>query len=124
MQMGKQIIYSDKAPMPIGPYSQAVLVNDTLYVSGQIAMELAGKGDISAETHKILENIGHILKAAGLDYSNVAKSTIFLKDMDDFTKVNEAYGTYFSENPPARETVQVARLPRDVNVEISVVAVR
>lgn len=124
IKMAKRIIYSDKAPMPIGPYSQAVLVNDTLYVSGQIALEIAGKGDISAETHAILQNIGHILKAAGLNYSHVVKSSIFLKDMNDFGKVNEAYGTYFSENPPARETVQVARLPKDVNVEISVVAVK
>lgn len=122
--MAKQIIYSAKAPMPIGPYSQAVLVKDTLYVSGQIALELAGKGDIAAETKKVMENIGHILNAAGLDYSHVVKSTIFLRDMDDFGQVNEIYGTYFSQNPPARETVQVARLPKDVNVEISVVAVK
>jgi 2-iminobutanoate/2-iminopropanoate deaminase len=122
--MAKQIIYSAKAPMPIGPYSQAVLVNDTLYVSGQIALELAEKGDIAAETKKVMENIGHILNAAGLDYSHVVKSTIFLRDMDDFGQVNEIYGTYFSQNPPARETVQVARLPKDVNVEISVVAVK
>lgn len=123
-QMAKKIIYSDKAPMPIGPYSQAVLVKDTLYVSGQIALELAGSGDVAAETQKILENIGHILKAAGLDYPDIVKSSIFLKNMDDFAKVNEVYGTFFSENPPARETVQVARLPKDVNVEISVIAVR
>lgn len=122
--MAKQIIYSAKAPMPIGPYSQAVLVNDTLYVSGQIALELAEKGDIAAETKKVMENIGHILNAAGLDYSHVVKSTIFLRDMDDFGQVNEIYGTYFSQNPPARETVQVARLPKNVNVEISVVAVK
>src|SRR5690606_37631890 len=123
-RMAKQIIYSAKAPMPIGPYSQAVLVNDTLYVSGQIALELAEKGDIAAETKKVMENIGHILNAAGVDYSHVVKSTIFLRDMDDFGQVNEIYGTYFSQNPPARETVQVARLPKDVNVEISVVAVK
>lgn len=110
--------------MPIGPYSQAVLVDNTLYVSGQIALELAGSGDVVAETHKVLENIGHILKAAGLDYSDIVKSSIFLRDMNDFAKVNGAYGTYFSENPPARETVQVARLPKDVNVEISVIAVK
>jgi len=109
--------------MPIGPYSQAVLVRDTLYVSGQIALDLAEKGDVAAETNRILENIGHILKAAGMNYSHVVKSTIFLKNMDDFGKVNEVYGTFFSQNPPARETVQVARLPKDVNVEISVVAV-
>ncbi len=122
--MAKKIIYSDKAPMPIGPYSQAVLVNDTLYVSGQIAADLAEGGNIAAETGKILENIGHILKAAGFDYTHIVKSSIFLRDMNDFGKVNEVYGTFFSENPPARETVQVARLPKDVNVEISVIAVK
>ncbi len=122
--MAKKIIYSDKAPMPIGPYSQAVLVNDTLYVSGQIAADLAEQGNVAAESGKILENIGHILKAAGFEYAHIVKSSIFLKDMNDFGKVNEVYGTFFSENPPARETVQVARLPKDVNVEISVIAVK
>lgn len=110
--------------MPIGPYSQAVFAGDTLYISGQIAMESAAEGDVKAEARKVLENIGHILKAAGLDYSHIVKSSIFLKNMDDFGKVNEVYGTFFSENPPARETVEVARLPKDVNVEISVIAVK
>lgn len=110
--------------MPIGPYSQAVLVNDTLYVSGQIAADLAEDGNVAAETRKILENTGHILRAAGFDYTHIVKSSIFLRDMNDFGKVNEVYGTFFPENPPARETVQVARLPKDVNVEISVIAVK
>lgn len=122
--MAKQIIFSESAPSPIGPYSQAVLVNDTLYVSGQIALAEATSGDIKAEARQVMENIGHILAAAGLSYSNIVKSSIFLKDMDDFGLVNEVYGAYFESEPPARETVQVAKLPKDVNVEISVIAVK
>jgi 2-iminobutanoate/2-iminopropanoate deaminase len=87
-------------------------------------LDLAPLGNIEAETHKILENIGFILEAAEMNYSNVVKASIFLKNMDDFTLVNDVYGSYFVENPPARETVQVAKLPRDVNVEISVIAVK
>lgn len=121
--MAKEIIFSDKAPAPIGPYSQAVKVNGTLYVSGQIAAELAKSGDIKAEAGVVMQNIGHILGAAGLGFSNVVKSSIFLKDMNDFAAVNEIYGSFFKNAPPARETVQVARLPKDVNVEISVIAV-
>jgi 2-iminobutanoate/2-iminopropanoate deaminase len=122
--MAKEIIFSEKAPAPIGPYSQAVLVNDTLYVSGQIALKEAEAGDIKAEAKQVMENIGYILTAAGLTYANIVKSSIFLKNMDDFGLVNEVYGAYFSSNPPARETVQVAKLPKDVNVEISVIAVK
>ncbi len=122
--MDKQIVFADNAPAPIGPYSQAVLVKDTLYVSGQIAPDLAPFGDIMAETHRVMETIGYILKAAGIDYTHVVKCSIFLKDMNDFAAVNQAYGTYFPTHPPARETVQVARLPKDVNVEISVIAVK
>ena len=121
--MAKEIIFSEKAPAPIGPYSQAVKVNNTLYVSGQIAFEASQLGNIKVEAGAVLENIGHILKAAGLGYENVVKSNIYLKDMNDFTIVNEVYGQFFTNEPPARETVQVARLPRDVNVEISVIAV-
>lgn len=121
--MPKQIIFSDKAPAPIGPYSQAVKVNGTVYVSGQIAAELAKSGDIKAETGMVMQNIGHILGAAGLGFHNVVKASIFLRDMNDFASVNEIYGSFFTKEPPARETVQVARLPKDVNVEISVVAV-
>jgi 2-iminobutanoate/2-iminopropanoate deaminase len=121
--MAKEIIFSEKAPAPIGPYSQAVKVNNTLYVSGQIAFEASQAGSIKVEAGKVMENIGHILKAAGLGYENVVKSNIYLKDMNDFTVVNEVYGQFFSSDPPARETVQVARLPKDVNVEISVIAV-
>lgn len=121
--MPKEIIFSEKAPAPIGPYSQAVKVNNTLYVSGQIAFEASQLGDIKIEAGAVMENIGHILKAAGFGYENVVKSNIFLKDMNDFTVVNEVYGQFFTNEPPARETVQVARLPKDVNVEISVIAV-
>jgi 2-iminobutanoate/2-iminopropanoate deaminase len=126
--MSKQIVYTDQAPAPIGPYSQAVKVNGILFVSGQVAIELAPKGDIQAETQKVMENIGAILKAAGMDYTNIVKSSIFVKDMNNFAAINEVYGRFFTENPgmpyhPARETVEVARLPKDVNVEISVIAV-
>jgi 2-iminobutanoate/2-iminopropanoate deaminase len=120
----KKVIFTDKAPAAIGPYSQAILVNNTLYMSGQIALDIAPLNDIPAETRKVLENIGHILEEAGMDYSHIVKTSIFLKNMDDFATVNEVYRTFFTENPPARETVQVAKLPRDVNVEISVIAVK
>ncbi|HLO45395.1 MAG TPA: Rid family detoxifying hydrolase [Leadbetterella sp.] len=122
--MSKKIIFTEKAPGAIGPYSQAVLARNTLYVSGQIALDLAPLGDIKAETQRIMENLGHILAEAGMDYTNVVKSSIFLKNMDDFGIVNEVYGSFYPENPPARETVQVAKLPKDVNVEISVIAVK
>jgi 2-iminobutanoate/2-iminopropanoate deaminase len=122
--MSKQIIFSEKAPAAIGPYSQAVLAGNTLYVSGQIALDLAPLGDIEAETKKIMENLGHILAEAGMDYTHVVKASIFLKSMDDFGTVNTVYGSFFTENPPARETVQVGKLPKDVNVEISVIAVK
>ncbi|MDP5139517.1 MAG: Rid family detoxifying hydrolase [Spirosomaceae bacterium] len=121
--MNKQIVLTDKAPAPIGPYSQAVMANGTLYISGQIALSVASSGDIALETKTVMENLGHILQEAGMTFANVVKCGIFLKDMNDFTVVNEVYGTFFDEQPPARETVQVARLPRDVNVEISAIAV-
>lgn len=122
--MSKKIIFTEKAPAAIGPYSQAVLAGNTLYVSGQIALDLAPLGDIKAETQRIMENLGHILAEAEMDYTNVVKSSIFLKNMDDFAIVNEVYGSFYPENPPARETVQVAKLPKDVNVEISIIAVK
>lgn len=120
----KQIILTENAPAPIGPYSQAVLAGNTLYVSGQIALSVASTGDIKAETQAVMENIGGILTEAGMTYANIVKSSIFLKNMDDFGLVNEVYGGFFTSAPPARETVQVARLPKDVNVEISVIAVK
>ena len=126
--MTKKIIYTEDAPDPIGPYSQAVFVNNTLYISGQIAIDPFSESlilsDIESETKQVMKNIGFILDAAEMDFSNVVKCSIFLKDMNDFPKVNAIYGSYFKENPPARETVQVAKLPRNVNVEISTIAVR
>jgi 2-iminobutanoate/2-iminopropanoate deaminase len=122
--MEKTIIFTDKAPKPIGPYSQAVFVGDTLYVSGQIAFDASQKGDIKLEAESVMQSLSHILEAAGLSFKNVIKSTIFLKNMNDFATVNEVYGARFSKDFPARETVQVAKLPRDVNVEISVIAVK
>lgn len=126
--MEKRIVYTENAPAPIGPYSQAVWAGDLLFVSGQIPInpksgELVTQ-DIEAETRQVLDNVDAILKAAGLGFANVIKSTIFLKDMNDFAKVNEVYGSYFSSDFPARETVQVAKLPKDVNVEISVIAAK
>ncbi|MCU0353743.1 MAG: RidA family protein [Cytophagales bacterium] len=126
--MTKTIIYSPEAPEPIGPYSQAVQVNDTLYVSGQIALDqatgqlLTGEG-IVIETHQVMRNLRFILREAGADFDNVVKCSIFVKDMGNFAAINEVYGSYFDQAPPARETVEVSRLPKDVNVEISCVAV-
>lgn len=124
--MTKKIIQTDKAPAPIGPYSQAVLVNNMLYVSGQIAINPAtGQlvlDNIIEETQQVMNNLKAILEAAGMDFSNVIKTTIFLKDMNQFSSVNEVYGAFFKSDFPARETVQVAALPKFVNVEISVVA--
>lgn len=125
--MKKQIIHTSKAPSPIGPYSQAVRAGNTLYVSGQISIDpVSGELILSTldnETHQVMANIGAILESQGLNFGNVVKSSIFLKNMDDFAKVNQIYGEYFKEFAPARETVQVSRLPKDVNVEISVIAV-
>lgn len=126
--MNKVIINTEKAPAPIGPYSQAVMSENTLYISGQIPIDASTgnmvNADITKETHQVMKNMGYILEAAGLTYSNVVKCGIFVKDMNDFTAINEAYGEYFQENPPARETVEVSRLPKDVNVEISCIAVK
>lgn len=121
--MSKQIVYTDQAPAAIGPYSQAVKAGGFLFVSGQIAAELSASGDIRAETRKVMENIGAILQTAGKDYDNVVKATIFVKDLTNFAAINEVYGSFFTGNYPARETVEVSRLPKDVNVEISVIAV-
>ena len=120
----KQIIFTEKAPAAIGPYSQAILSNDTLYISGQISLALVEAGaTIEDETHQVMKNISAILEAANMTFEQVVKCTIFVKDMNNFAKINNVYGEYFTSNPPARETVEVARLPRDVNVEISCIAV-
>ncbi|RBL93683.1 RidA family protein [Chitinophaga flava] len=125
--MEKQIINTNQAPAPIGPYNQAVKAGNTLYVSGQVPLDPATgelvKSGIVDEAHLVMKNLQAILKEAGLSFDAVVKATIFLTDMNDFPKVNEVYGSYFSGNYPARETVQVAALPRGVNVEISVIAV-
>ncbi|MDA7835864.1 RidA family protein [Salibacteraceae bacterium] len=122
----KQIINSKKAPAPIGPYSQAVQKGNTLYVSGQIALDpISGElnlSTISAETELVMKNLGEVLKAANMTYENVLKCSIFLSDMKNFSEVNEIYGKYFTTNPPARETVAVKTLPKNVNVEISCIA--
>lgn len=126
--MSKEIIFSKEAPAPIGPYSQAVKAGNTLYVSGQIPLD-ADTGElinenITEETHAVMKNLEAVLRAAGYEFSDVVKCTIFIKDMGQFGTINEAYGQYFKTNPPARETVEVSRLPKDVNVEISCIAVK
>jgi 2-iminobutanoate/2-iminopropanoate deaminase len=123
----KKIIFTDKAPAPIGPYSQAVLTGNTLYTSGQIPLTATGElitTGIEDETKQVMENLKVVLEAAGATFENVVKTTIFISNMDDFAKINGVYGSYIAdETAPARETVQVARLPKDVNVEISMIAV-
>ena len=126
--MKKTIIQTDKAPSPIGPYSQAVMVDNILFVSGQVAIDPAtgnlNTKDITMETMQVMQNIKAILNEAGMNFENIVKTTIFLKNMDDFAKVNEIYGANFAGDFPARETVQVSKLPKDANVEISVTAVK
>jgi 2-iminobutanoate/2-iminopropanoate deaminase len=125
----KKIIFTEKAPAPIGPYNQAVLIGTTLYTSGQIAlnpetMELV-LDDIETETKQVMENMKAVLNAADMAFENVVKTTIFIMDMGDFSRINTVYGSYFDEKTaPARETVQVAGLPKGVNVEISMVAMK
>ncbi len=123
----KKIINTVKAPKPIGPYNQAIMSNNTLYVSGQIPMNPATselvKGDVQEQTRMVMENLKAILKEAGMDFGDVVKCSIFISDMKDFPTINEVYGKYFTEEAPARETVQVAGLPLGVDVEISCIAV-
>ena len=122
----KKIIKTTAAPAPIGPYNQAVLTDGTLYISGQIAIDPSNGqlilDDISSETHQVMKNLQAILEAASMDFTHVVKTSIFLMDMNNFAKVNEVYGTYFKADFPARETVQVSCLPKQVNVEISMIA--
>jgi 2-iminobutanoate/2-iminopropanoate deaminase len=125
--MDKKIIFTPNAPAPIGPYSQAVLVNNTLYCSGQIALNSEGALDTSSienETKQIMANINEVLKASGMNFGNIVKTSIFLTDMNDFATVNETYSKFFDKDFPARETVQVSALPKGVHVEISVIAVK
>ena len=125
--MEKKIITSANAPTPIGPYSHSVLAGNTLYISGQVAKDAATgemiQTDIKAETAKVMQNLKAILLAANMDFSNVVKATIYCTNLGDFAAINEVYGTFFTTDFPARETVQVVKLPLNANVEISVVAV-
>ena len=124
----KKIISTKNSPDAIGPYNQAVLVRNTLYCSGQIAINSETGSlvtdTITSETHQVMKNIYEILKAADMDFSNIVKCTIFMSDMNDYTIINEVYASYFNNNHPAREAVQVSALPKNVNVEISVIAVK
>ena len=124
----KKIITPKKSSAPIGPYSPAVLAGNMLFVSGQVGKNPeTGElmlADIKTETKQVMENLKAILTEAGMEFSNVVKTTIFLADMNDFASVNEVYGSYFTSDFPARETVQVAKLPLNVNVEISVIAMK
>jgi 2-iminobutanoate/2-iminopropanoate deaminase len=122
----RQVIATDKGPKAIGPYSQAVKANGLLFLSGQIPLDPATQqlisGDVATQTERVLQNITEILEAAGTSLARVLKTTVFLKSMNDFAAMNEVYGKHFSAEPPARSTVEVARLPKDVLVEIDVIA--
>lgn len=126
--MEKKIITSSNAPAPIGPYSHSVLIGNTLYTSGQVAKDAASgemiQTDIKAETDKVMQNLRAILLEANMDFSNVVKTTIYCTNLGDFAAINEVYGSFFTNDFPARETVQVVKLPLNANVEISVVAVK
>ena len=120
----RHTIYSKEAPEPIGPYTQAVQFDNTIFLSGQIGIDRTGEfvsEDVVEQTKQAMKNIGFVLKEAGLSYENIIKTSIFLKDMNDFPKVNDAYASCFQDQFPARETVEVSRLPKDAKVEISVV---
>ncbi|MGI4873749.1 MAG: RidA family protein [Janthinobacterium lividum] len=126
--MPHQVLLTDQAPAPIGPYSQAIKAGNTVYVSGQIPLsasgELVGAGDVAAQTHQVLQNLRAVLAAADLTLTDVVKCSIFVKDLGNFALINQVYGSYFAEaTAPARETVEISRLPRDVEVEISCIAV-
>jgi 2-iminobutanoate/2-iminopropanoate deaminase len=122
----REVISTKDAPQAIGPYSQAIRANGLVFVSGQVAIDPATQqvinGDIAAQTDRVLKNLSAILKAAGSGLEKVVRSTVFLKDMGDFAAMNEVYGRYFTSSPPARSTIQAARLPKDVLVEIDVIA--
>ena len=121
----REVILTDKAPKPIGPYSQAIKVGNTLYVAGQVGLMPDGKMDTSSvenECRQALNNVKAIVEAAGMNMQQVVKATLYVKDLKNFGRINEVYGTYFPQNPPARETVQIAALPKGAGFEISVVA--
>lgn len=126
--MEKKVITTKNAPAPIGPYNQAIMVDSTLYISGQVCIDpstgnLKNK-DVQEETHQVMQNLKTILEEAGMNFNNVVKTTIFITDMNRFSEINEIYGKYFDGQFPARETVQVSALPKFVNVEISMIAVK
>lgn len=125
----REVIHTTEAPKAIGPYSQAIRAGDFVFCSGQVAldpasMEVVGTGDVVAQTEQVMRNLGKVLEKAGSGFPKVLKTTIFLKSMNDFPKVNEIYGKFFIENPPARSTVEVSRLPKDVLVEIEAIALK
>jgi 2-iminobutanoate/2-iminopropanoate deaminase len=123
----RQVIFTPNAPKPIGPYSQGIFVGNTLYVAGQVGLTAAGKLDTSSianECTLALKNVKAIIEAAGLNMGHIVKATLYIKDLKNFQTINEVYGTYFTQNPPARETIQVAALPKGANIEISVIAVK
>ncbi|MGY8987478.1 MAG: RidA family protein [Flavobacteriales bacterium] len=126
--MSKKVISTPKAPEAIGPYSQAILSGNTLYCSGQIAINPENEelvmDNITEETHQVMKNISEVLKAANMDFKNVVKCSIFMNEMNQYSEINEVYSSYFSDNPPAREAVEVSVLPKNVNVEISVIAIK
>ena len=122
----KDVVLTDKGPKPIGPYSQAIKINGLIYLSGQVALDPRSNeflgGDIAQQTERVMENVKAILEAGGSNLNNVVKTTVFLKDINDFAAMNEVYGRFFKAAPPARSTVQVAKLPKDALVEIEVIA--
>ncbi|PEN07756.1 reactive intermediate/imine deaminase [Longimonas halophila] len=126
--MSRTTVTTPRAPAAIGPYSQAILTDDTLYCSGQIAIDPDTghmvNGSVEEETRRVLDNVGAVLQGASMTYENVVQCTVFLTDVNDYAQVNEVYGRYFNETPPARQAVQVAALPRSARVEISCIAVR
>ncbi|MFB6257610.1 MAG: Rid family detoxifying hydrolase [Flavobacteriales bacterium] len=122
----RRVISTDEAPQPIGPYEQAVGVNGTYYISGQVALEASSgtmkNENVEAETHQVMKNVGAILEKAGLNYEHLVKCTIFLTDLNSFSKVNEVYGRFFNEMTPARECIEVSKLPKGATVEIAAIA--
>jgi 2-iminobutanoate/2-iminopropanoate deaminase len=128
--MNKKVIYTKNAPSPVGPYSQAIATQgELIFLAGQIPLnpetgEIMGEGDIVVQTQQVMKNIEAILTEAGVNWSNIVKTGVFLKDLGDFVPMNEVYAQYFSENPPARACVEVSRLPKDVLVEIECIAVK
>lgn len=122
----KEVIYTAKAPRPVGPYSQAIKVGNFLFVSGQIPIDPSTndviRGDITIQTRRVLENIKVILNKAGYDLNDIVYVTVFLSDLNDFSQFNRVYAEYFKENPPARVTIEASRLPKDVRIEVSVIA--